>query len=280
MRFSSPHKRMSGLSQPAPADRTPLPMRVYRYARVSLHVFQGIATPAFVFPMIGLPRRQALIRRWSERLLRIMHVEARVHGLPAAGLPGNMLIVANHISWLDIFVLNTVQPARFIAKAELKRWPLVGLMIAGCGTLFIERERRRDAHRVNDHAREVLAAGDTIAIFPEGTTTDGTTLLPFHGSLLQPVLHESGHLQPIAIRYRQGDGSYTDAPAYVGETSFMGSFWRVLGERAMVVEMTLLPGLAGQARPRRGLSREAEQGIRGAVGSSGSAPEAIHDRQA
>jgi 1-acyl-sn-glycerol-3-phosphate acyltransferase len=255
-------------------------MRVYRYARVSLHVFQGIATTAFVFPMIGLPRRQALIRRWSERLLRIMHVEARVQGLPAAGLPGNMLIVANHISWLDIFVLNTVQPARFIAKAELKRWPLVGLMIAGCGTLFIERERRRDAHRVNDHAREVLAAGDTIAIFPEGTTTDGTTLLPFHGSLLQPVIDARGHLQPIAIRYLKRDSTHNDAPAYVGETTFMGSFWRVLGERAMVVEMTLVPALAAQARHRRELSREAEQAIRVALGLSGQAPGTTGDRLA
>jgi 1-acyl-sn-glycerol-3-phosphate acyltransferase len=263
-----------------PADRTPLPIRVYRYARVCLHVFEGIATTAFAFPMIGLPRRQALIRRWSERLLRIMHVEARVRGLPPAGLPGNMLIVANHISWLDIFVLNTVQPARFIAKAELKRWPLVGLLIAGCGTLFIERERRRDAHRVNDHAREVLAAGDTIAIFPEGTTTDGTTLLPFHGSLLQPVIDARGHLQPIAIRYRQLDGSHNDAPAYVGETSFMDSFWRVLGEQAMVVEMTLLPALAAQARHRRELSREAEQAIRVALGLSDPAPETSDGRQA
>ena len=190
---------MAARSQRSFADRTPLPLRVYRHARVSLHVFQGIATTAFVFPMIGLPRRQALIRRWSERLLRIMSIESRVHGLPPGGLPGNMLIVANHISWLDIFVLNTVQPARFIAKAELKRWPLVGLLIAGCGTLFIERERRRDAHRVNDHAREVLAAGDTIAIFPEGTTTDGTTLLPFHGSLLQPVIDAQG--RPAADRH-------------------------------------------------------------------------------
>src|ERR1700730_17340987 len=124
------------------ADRPPFPIRVSRYPRVSRHVFQGVATTAFVFPMIGLPRRQALIRRWSDRLLRIMHVEARVQGLPPAGLPGNMLIVANHISWLDIFVLNTVQPARFIAKAELKRWPLVGPLIAGGRTLFIEREPR------------------------------------------------------------------------------------------------------------------------------------------
>jgi 1-acyl-sn-glycerol-3-phosphate acyltransferase len=262
------------------SDRTPLPLRVYRYARVSLHVFQGIATTAFVFPMSGRPRRQVLIRRWSERLLRIMRVEARVQGLPPAGLPGNMLIVANHISWLDIFVLNTVQPARFIAKAELKRWPLVGLLIAGCGTLFIERERRRDAHRVNDDARNVLAAGDTIAIFPEGTTTDGTTLLPFHGSLLQPVIDAQGHLQPIAIRYLHRDGTYNNAPAYVGDTSFLSSFWRVLGERAMVVELILVPALAAHARHRRELSREAEQTIRGALGLNGQALGIIGDRRA
>jgi 1-acyl-sn-glycerol-3-phosphate acyltransferase len=271
-------KRMAGPSPTAAADRTPLPLRVYRHARVSLHVFQGIATTAFVFPLIGLPRRQALIRSWSEHLLRIMHIDARVHGLPSEGLPGNMLIVANHVSWLDIFVLNTVQPARFIAKAELRRWPLVGLMISGCGTLFIERERRREAHRVNDHAREVLAAGDTIAIFPEGTTTDGTTLLPFHGSLLQPVIDAQGHLQPIAIRYLHRDGAFNDAPAYVGDTTFMASFWRVLGERAMVVEMTLTPALAAGSRHRRELSREAEQAIRGVLGLSGPAPGTVGDR--
>ena len=244
-----------------------------------MHVFQGIATTAFVFPMIGLSRRQALIRRWSERLLRIMNIESRVHGLPPRGLPGNMLIVANHISWLDIFVLNTVQPARFIAKAELSV-AARGLLIAGCGTLFIERERRRDAHRVNDHAREVLAAGDTIAIFPEGTTTDGTTLLPFHGSLLQPVIDAKGDLQPIAIRYLDRDGGYNDAPAYVGDLTFMGSFWRVLGERAMVVDMTLTPALAAHARHRRELSREAEQAIRAVLGLSAQAPGTGGDRQA
>src|SRR5436190_289862 len=185
---------MAAHSQRKAADRTPLLLRIYRHARVSLHVFQGIATTAFVFPMIGPPRR--------------------------------------------------------------------------------------DAHRVNDHAREVLAAGDSIAIFPEGTTTDGTTLLPFHGSLLQPVIDAKGHLQPIAIRYLRRDGSYNDAPAYVGELTFMGSFWRVLGERAMVVDMTLTPALAANARHRRELSREAEQAIRVALGLSGPAPGTGGDRRA
>ncbi len=257
-----------------------MPLRLYRYIRVSAHVFQGVATTAFVFPLIDLPRRRVLIRRWSHKLLQLMRIEARVRGLPTKGLPGNLLIVANHISWLDIFVLNTVEPGRFIAKAELKSWPLVGLLIAGCGTLFLNRASRRDAHRINDKAREVLAAGDTITIFPEGTTTDGTTLLPFHGSLLQPVVDAEGHVQSIAIRYCHTDGTYSDAPAYVGDTTFMASFWRVLGVRNLVVELTLPPPLPASGRHRRELSREAEGAIRAALalGAGDSEPGIPADR--
>ena len=260
--------------------RTPLPLRLYRYVRVSAHVFQGVATTVFVFPMIDLPKRRAMIRRWSRKLLKLMRIDARVRGLPAAGLPGNLLIVANHISWLDIFVLNTVEPGRFIAKSELEKWPLVGMMIAGCGTLFLNRESRRDAHRINGRARDVLAAGDTITIFPEGTTTDGTMLLPFHGSLLQPVVDAQGHVQSIAIRYCHIDGTFSDAPAYIGETTFMASFWRVLGVRNLVVELTLPPPLPAAGRHRRELSQEAESAIRAALGlgSVGSEPETRADR--
>lgn len=265
----------AGFDRSGPARRaTPLLLRLYRHARVDLHVFEGIATTAFVFPFVGLDRRRALIRRWSERLLKLMRVETRIAGMPAEGLPGNVLIVANHISWLDIFVLNTIEPARFIAKSELRRWPLVGYLIAGCGTLFLERGSRRDAHRINEQARDVLAAGDTIAIFPEGTTTDGTTLLPFYGSLLQPVVDAGGAVQPIALRYCSPDGAHSDAPAYVGATSFMTSYWRVLGERQLIVEITLPPALPARGRHRRELSREAEVAIREALGLApgGSAP--------
>jgi 1-acyl-sn-glycerol-3-phosphate acyltransferase len=261
--------------------RTPLPLRVYRYARVSVHLLHGVATTAFVFPRIALPRRQELIRHWSRRLLTMLGVQTRLQGLPLPGL-GNLLIVANHISWLDIFVLNALQPSRFIGKAELRRWPLVGRLVAGCGTLFLERGRRHAAHRINQHARDVLAAGDTIAIFPEGTTTDGTMVLPFHGSLLQPVIDAHGHVQPIAIRYLGLDGTHSDAPAYVGDTSLLSSFWRVLGERALIVELTLAPALAAHARHRRELSREAENAIRGALQlpALGPAPGTRADRPA
>jgi 1-acyl-sn-glycerol-3-phosphate acyltransferase len=159
-----------------------------------------------VFPWIDLPRRREHIRRWSITMLRLLRVETRFHGVPPGGLPGNLLIVANHISWLDIFVIHALQPARFVAKAELRRWPVRGWLSTSVGTLYVGRGRRRHASAVNSEAASALSRGDVVAIFPEGTTTDGMTMLPFKGSLLQPIVDAGGHVQPIAIRYRDAFG--------------------------------------------------------------------------
>ena len=241
---------------------------------MNVHVAQALLLAAFVFPRIAQDRRRHLTRRWSLRLLAMLGIEHRIIGLPESGLPGNLLIVANHVSWLDIFVLNALEPARFVGKAELKRWPIIGRLIANAGTLFIERERRRDAHKVNIEAARVLAAGDVVAIFPEGTTTDGRDVLPFRASLLQPIVDAGGHVQPVAIRYRDHEGGYTDAPLYVGDTTFPQSFWRVCGEHSFVVEMEIGEPLPAAARHRRDLAREAEAIIRRALAprASGSPP--------
>jgi 1-acyl-sn-glycerol-3-phosphate acyltransferase len=262
--------------------RARLAVRALRAARAAVHLALALATTTLVFPWVDVRARQRLIRRWSRRLLGILGVEAQFHGVPAHGLPGNVLIVANHVSWLDIFVLNALQPARFVAKAGLRRWPVVGRLVRGVGTLFVERERRHDAHRVNRHAAEVLAGGDVVAIFPEGTTTDGRSVLPFHGSLLQPIVDAGGHVQPIAIRYRSAAGEPSDAPAYVGETSFLASFWRTVGEPALVAELYVGAPLPARARHRRELARAAESAIRTALASpaSGSGPGTPADRPA
>jgi 1-acyl-sn-glycerol-3-phosphate acyltransferase len=163
---------------PRHANTNATPVRLYRYVRTCVHVGSGVATTLLVFPLVSPARKRWLVKRWSRRLLRILAVEARLHGdIGARG--GNVLIVANHISWLDIFVLNSVHPVRFVAKSELARWPVIGAMIRGAGTLFIERTQRRDTRRVNHRVAAVLAAGDVVAIFPEGTTTDGVDMLPF-----------------------------------------------------------------------------------------------------
>jgi 1-acyl-sn-glycerol-3-phosphate acyltransferase len=246
---------------------TPLTARLARFARVTAHVAGGLATTVLVFPWVGPPRKQALIRRWSRQLLQMLGIEARVHWRHSEGLPNVVLIVANHISWLDIFVLNSVQPARFISKAELKRWPVVGRLATNAGTLYIERERRRDTHTVNQHTVAALTRGDVVAVFPEGTTSDGTGLLKFHSSLFQPIVDAKGHVQPIAIRYRTPADEYSDAPAFVGELTMMGSFWRLTGERALVAELHLMPPLSAHERHRRELSSDAAAAIQTALDS-------------
>ena len=221
------------------------------------HVVGGLATTVLVFPWVAAPTRQTLIKKWCGHFLRMLQVEARVVWRHDGGMPANVLIVANHISWLDIFVLSSLQPARFIAKADLRRLPIAGRLIANVGTLFIERERRRDTHTVNRQTVEALTRGDVVAVFPEGTTSDGTGLLKFHSSLLQSAVDAKGHVQPIAIRYRTLSGNHCTAPAYVGDLTLFGSLWRVTGERGFVAELHVMPAFAAGAAHRRELSPRA-----------------------
>jgi 1-acyl-sn-glycerol-3-phosphate acyltransferase len=153
--------------------------------------------------------------------------------------------------------------------------------VAGAGTLFIERERRHDTHRVNREVAQALEAGDIVAVFPEGTVTDGKTLLPFKGSLLQPIVDAAGHVQPVAIRYRTPDGAPSTVPAYVEDITFIGSLWRICGEPALVVELTALPPVAARQQHRRGLARQTETAIRAALAlpGRGSAPGRGADRE-
>jgi 1-acyl-sn-glycerol-3-phosphate acyltransferase len=257
---------------PAPSRRNALPVQCFRWTRTCVHVLAGVATTMFVFPLVGATRKRSLVKRWSVRLLRILAVEATIEGDFRAH-EGNVLVVANHISWLDIFVLNAVHPVRFVAKSELAKWPVVSQMIRGAGTVFIERERRRDTHRVNHQMARVLAGGDVVAIFPEGTTTDGTDMLPFKSSLLQPIVEAEGHVQPVAIRYHAPDGALSLAPAYVGDTTFAASFWSVCGERRLHVVLRAQPALHARAGHRRELARAAEAAIRTALAAPGRATE-------
>lgn len=239
------------------------PRRTARALRTTLHLVEGLATTVIVFPWLSVASRRRRVRRWSTRLLQMLRIDIRMVG--ALHGDGNLLIVANHISWLDIFVLNSVHPMRFIAKAEIARWPLLGKLVRDVGTLFVERARRHDAHRVTIEARDALAGGDIVAVFPEGTTTDGTTLLPFKSSLLQPIVNAQGALQPVAMRYCGADGRLSTAAAYAGDTTFMESFWRICGERSLTVDVIVTPALPAQARHRRDLARSAEAAIQSAL---------------
>lgn len=194
------------------------------------HLLQGVGTAAFIYPLISDHRRLDLKRRWSAKLLEILgvHLETSL-----AGVPAGSLLVANHISWLDIYVINATLPAAFVSKAEVRQWPLIGWLAARTDTIFLRRGSRGHARVINAEIAAVLLAGKHVALFPEGTTTDGGSLLHFHGALLQPAI-EIGHpIVPLALSYHDGTGQRSIAPAYVGDTSLWQSLRSILAARGL-----------------------------------------------
>ncbi len=208
-----------------------------RVARAGWHVVRGLWIIRTEFGRLTPPQTDLVVREWSRQMLRIMGVELEVRGTPPAG--GPLLQVANHLSWLDILVLNAARPSRFVSKADVKRWPLLGALITGAGTLYIERSQRRDAMRVVHHMAERLRAHqDVITVFPEGTTSDGRGLLPFHANLFQAAIAAPAPVLPVALRFVDSrSGAPHEAPVFVSDTTLIGSVWSTLradGVRAVV----------------------------------------------
>lgn len=171
--------------------------------------------------------RAACIEAWTRRMLSIFNIAVRIEGTAPTG--GPLLQVANHTSWVDILAVQAARTSRFVAKSDIRDWPLIGPVTAGVGTLFIERASRRDALRTVHRMAESLQAGDIITVFPEGTTTDGRSLLPFHGNLLQAALATGTPVLPVGIHFIDAaTGVTTHVAAYAGDDTLISSLWRTL----------------------------------------------------
>lgn len=237
--------------------------------RLALHFAEGLLKALTLFALAGGTGRERLARDWSRRLLGILGVRLVVKGDVPGPDSGNLLLVSNHVSWVDVFALLAVRYVRFVSKAEVRSWPLMGWLAERAGTLFLERGKRADAARVNRHIGDVLAAGGRVAFFPEGTTSNGLELKHFHASLLEPAVLADSRVQPVALRYRRGDGTPCLAPAYITETTLMDTLRAMAEEKEIVVELVFLPPLSAAGHNRRELARLAETAIRGALGFAG-----------
>ena len=229
-----------------------LPLALFRVARLTLHVLHGMLLMALRFPSLDVAGRHARIAWWSAGLLRTVGVDVRLSGTPR---PGATLLIANHVSWLDIAALHAAVPqARFVSKADVLHWPLLGWLVKGAGTLFIARDRKRDALRVVHAMAEALRAGETVAVFPEGTTGAGPELLPFHANLLQAAIATATPIQPAVLRFADASHRFSPAAAFVGDTTLLQSLWRVATARGLVVHVDLLTAQASAHADRRALA--------------------------
>jgi 1-acyl-sn-glycerol-3-phosphate acyltransferase len=244
-------------------DKTPRLIQAVRRTRLGLHLLWGAATVACVYPFIRDSRRLSLTQRWSRQLLDILAV--RLDAQLTGATPGS-LIVANHISWLDIYALNAARPMVFVAKAEVRHWPLIGWLAANTDTVFLRRGSCGHARQVNAQIDGLLSAGRDVAIFPEGTTTDGTHLLNFHGALLQPAVNTGRPVQPVALSYHDADGQRSLAPAYAGETTMSECLSAILACRSLTVRLRPTPPLVTQAKKRHELAYDARCAIASTLG--------------
>ena len=200
---------------------------IWRLLRSLMHIAGGMWTILTLFPRLGQPAREARVQVWAKAMLPLAGIELVVSGVPVANGPA--LLVANHLSWLDIVVMHASRYCRFVSKSDIRHWPLVGVLAGGAGTLYIERESRRDAHRVVHHMTERLRQGDVLAVFPEGTTGDGIKLKPFHANLLQAAISSNTCVQPVALRFVDADTGQTSfAPRYIDDDSIFVSIWETL----------------------------------------------------
>ncbi|MGW0585381.1 lysophospholipid acyltransferase family protein, partial [Streptomyces sp. NPDC002920] len=218
-----------------------VPRAVLRFVAVVVVVLAGV-----VVSPLGTRIPAGVIRRWSRAVVRAAGIRVRVTGAPAPGT-GGLLLVANHISWLDIPLMATVRPARMLAKLEIRQWPVAGA-VASPACLFIDRDRLRALPETVARIAGVLRSGQAVAVFPEGSTWCGRAQGHFRRAVFQAALDAGVPVQPVRIRYRYGSGAASTAPAYVGSDSLLTSLWRVTSARGLVAEVEVLP-LLGPGGP-------------------------------
>jgi 1-acyl-sn-glycerol-3-phosphate acyltransferase len=229
-----------------------------RYVLVILHILLGSAIVATTFRFLGMAQRERLTRWWSRIILRIFGIRVELSGSSKLRDQGHMLLI-NHVSWIDVYVVNSYRAIRFVAKSEIRSWPLLGWLCDRVGTIFIERARRRAVHAVLGRIEQALRAGACVGIFPEGTTSDGTVLLPFHANLIEAAIVAGVPVVPATLRYRTESRHLALAAAYIGDMTLVESATALFRASPLYASLELHDAIDTAGKTRHEVAREAHQ---------------------
>ncbi|MFC5996644.1 lysophospholipid acyltransferase family protein [Pseudonocardia hispaniensis] len=220
-------------------------------------------------PLVWLPRARLRGRTvaWLSRgVLRAAGVRLRIRGGRYAEPGEGALVVANHLSWIEVLALGAAQPVRMLAKREVRDWPVIGALAARTGTLFVDRAGLRGLPATAAAVAEALGAGEVVGVFPEGTTWCGGAAGPFRRAAFQAALEAGAPVRPVAITLRLRDGTPARAAAFIGEDTFLGALRRAMGLPGLVCELTVLPAIGPGAADRRELAAAAGAAIAAVTG--------------
>ena len=252
---------------------------LFRACRLVPHLFYGCVLAA-LFPYFSQSTQRYIVKSWSRQLLDMLNIGIQVKGQPPTRGEAGCLIVANHVSWLDILVLNAIHPSFFIAKSEIRGWPLIGWLSRRIGTLFIERAMRNDANSINRQAGTLLRQGGGIGLFPEGTTTDGRQVGHFHSALFQSAIDAETRLCPTALRYQDEGGELSTAAVFTGDTTLVRSIWDILRCSRFDALVIFTPPVHAAGQNRRILARAAQEAIAQALHIADASSRMVTPREA
>jgi 1-acyl-sn-glycerol-3-phosphate acyltransferase len=244
-----------------PRVRTSRLTQLTRGGHLVLKLLKALLLIGVVFPHIRPSERDALIERWCREVLDVLSIRLSLHGETPPERVSSVLFVANHVSWMDILVINACRRVRCIAKAEVRHWPLVGWMAARTGTLFLKRTSPRELARVTQSVATCLRRGHCIALFPEGTTTDGTALHAFHSGLIESAIAAEALVWPVAITYTRPDGSRDPVITSGENQSMVSSIVNVLGRPTTQAQVSFSIPVTSATGDRRELMAWCHQAI-------------------
>ncbi|MBI5901756.1 MAG: 1-acyl-sn-glycerol-3-phosphate acyltransferase [Rhodocyclales bacterium] len=255
--------------------RSLLALPVYfRLTLIGLHLLWGATQVVICFPLAGSAARDRLKRCWSRQLLALLGIRLETAQGDLDRI-GSGLLVANHVSFVDIFAINATLPSGFVAKDDVASWPLIGWLARRNGTVFIERGKRRSAQRTQQEIGAMLVAGHRLSIFPEGTTSAGDRVLPFHSALFQAAIDAGVPIHALAIDYVDDQGHPSPTVAYIDELSLLDCLRRILGRPGLRVRLRLAASFTPPYADRRHVAHSAHQAVASVLRRRPAAPPSL-----
>ena len=235
--------------------------RALKSLQLANHFRRGLVLAALEFP--GSTRERVLqdIQQWARQVLDSLEIKVQCNRLPVAGFAG--LVVSNHLSWLDILVLQSLIAGTFVAKKEVRSWPIVGRLAQACSTIFVDRSSSRSAREMVERAAEAITNGYAVVAFPEGTSSDGFDVGDFHSNIFESAIRAGTGVQLMTLQYIDArTGKAAGDAHYFGAMTFLSSLWRVLGNSSITACVHIGECIETHGHSRKTLALRAHGKIR------------------
>jgi 1-acyl-sn-glycerol-3-phosphate acyltransferase len=208
---------------------------------ISLIVEAAIVSK-FIFRFNSASWKDNYVQSWSRKVLKTFGISIKLVNAENLSIKSGFCIVSNHISWIDIQVIESIIHCRFISTSEVFSWPVIGKMADAAGSLFIDLDNpRTGTKKIVDQMVPLLRAGERICFFPEATSTDGIHILPFKSNLFQSSISSGTPVVPVAIRYLDASNKVSTAPGFFGDMTLIQCMKNIFDNGPLTAEVIVLP---------------------------------------